>query len=799
MTRRTDSPAPVKGVPGDKPDPGAGDRLAELARENAALREGRDRFRALVEATTDWIWEVDADCRYTYASPQVEALLGYSPDEVVGRTPFDLMPPDEAERVRAEFVAVRIQGGAFHGLRNVNLHKDGRRVVLETGGTPILAADGSPLGCRGIDRDITARVQAEQALRESRATLRSIFRAAPTGIGLISNRVMLDLNDRFCEITGYSREELLGQNARMLYLTQEDYERVGREKYKQIAEQGTGTIETRWRRKDGRVINVLLSSTPLDPADLAAGVTFTALDTTERSRVEAALRQSEERFRSIVQASPMGILMYELEPDGRLVLIDSNRAADEMTGADVRMFIGKTLEEAFPALVGTEVPEMYRRAARDGIPWQTQDLTYQDEVITGAYDVYAFQASPGRTAVLFLDVTDRTRAEQDRRRLEGQLRHAQKMEAVGQLAGGVAHDFNNLLQAIAGYTELSLAELAADSSIRGNLHEVSKAAERAAVLTRQLLTFSRRETLQPAHLDLNDVIADLMKMLGRIIGEHIELTVTPGHELRNVHADRGQVEQILMNLCVNARDAMPDGGRISIETRNEHLGPEYCQAHPSAGEGDYVLLAVSDTGEGIAPEIQERVFEPFFTTKEVGQGTGLGLATVYAIVARHGGLIDLDSGPGRGTTFRVYLPASPAAAEAEAPAAVETVEGGDETILLAEDDEAVRKLAVRILSRGGYRVLVARDGAGAMDLLDRHAGQIDLAILDVVMPKRSGHQIHDEIRRRGLDVPVLFSSGYSYAAIDGDQIPEGAQLIQKPYGPEELLRATRSILLTGKA
>lgn len=384
----------------------------------------------------------------------------------------------------------------------------------------------------------------------------------------------------------------------------------------------------------------------------------------------------------------------------------------------------------------------------------------------------------------------------ERKRLEAQLRQAQKMEAIGQLAGGVAHDFNNLLQAIRGYTDLSLAALDEDGPLRANLQEVRRASDRAAALTRRLLAFSRRETVQPRHLDLNDVIGDLMKMLRRVIGEHVELAVREQTRVPPVYADPGHLEQILMNLCINARDAMAGGGTVTIETGVAHFDAESCRQKPWAKEGDFVVLTVSDTGKGIPEEIHDRIFEPFFTTKDMGEGTGLGLATVYAIVERQGGMIRFESAPACGTTFRVYFPAAEAPPAASADDARDADgAGGSETILLAEDDESVRKLAATVLERAGYRLVLARDGDEALRLFEQHAETIDLAIVDVVMPRKSGREVHDAVRAARPGVPVLFTSGYSRGAIEASRLPAGgSQLLQKPYSPGALLREVRQAL-----
>ncbi len=382
-------------------------------------------------------------------------------------------------------------------------------------------------------------------------------------------------------------------------------------------------------------------------------------------------------------------------------------------------------------------------------------------------------------------------------KLEEQLHQSQKMEAVGQLAGGVAHDFNNMLQAILGYTHMAKSSLPLENPAQADLDYVLKAANRATSLVRQLLAFSRREALRPKHLDLNDVIINLLKMMQRLIGEHIDLEVHVQNGIDTIYADPGQIEQILLNLCVNARDAMPNGGQITIETENVHLDHYYAKSYPWAKEGDYVLLSVSDTGVGIPPEIRDRIFEPFFTTKQIGEGTGLGLATVYAITKQHDGLINVYSEPGHGgTTFRIYLPAIPGRKKSgteeknELPAA-----GGTETILLAEDDESVRDLVVQVLEQAGYRVLVAPDGEEALRLFRQQGETVDLVLLDTVMPKKGGRAVYDVIKSQRPHLPVLFSTGYGYNILKNGHLPkEGIQLLRKPYSPNELLGKVREML-----
>ena len=379
--------------------------------------------------------------------------------------------------------------------------------------------------------------------------------------------------------------------------------------------------------------------------------------------------------------------------------------------------------------------------------------------------------------------------------MEEQLRQAQKMEAVGLLAGGVAHDFNNILQAILGYSGLALQGLSPHEDRYDELVEIQKSAERAAELTRQLLAFSRRQVLKPKDIDLNDLITNLLKMLRRLIGEDIDLEFTLGHRLGTIYADPGQIEQVLINLCINARDAMPDGGKITIETETVLINNEYCETHPWAIQGRYVLLSVTDTGCGMDKETRERIFEPFYTSKEVGKGTGLGLSTVYGIVKQHDGMIQVYSEVEKGTLFKVYLPLVERPAVKVGKEIPGPVRGGTETILMGEDDPAVRKMVVRLLQNRGYQVLAAKDGLEALNLFQAHINEIAMVLLDVVMPRLGGREVYEKIVTIKPGVPVLFSSGYSANAIHTRFVlDEGMQLIPKPYDPDMLLRKIRDLL-----
>jgi two-component system, cell cycle sensor histidine kinase and response regulator CckA len=405
------------------------------------------------------------------------------------------------------------------------------------------------------------------------------------------------------------------------------------------------------------------------------------------------------------------------------------------------------------------------------------------------------EGRPLRACGTHLDISDRKAAEEERTRLETQLRQAQKMEAIGQLAGGIAHDFNNLLQVINGYSELALADLEDDHAARGPVVEIAKAGNRAANLVAKLLTFSRRQVLSPEALELNETVTALLHMLERVLGERIEITFLPAADLPLIAADRGMVEQVLMNLCVNARDAMPHGGRLTIGTSDAVITREFADRHAWATPGRYAQLSVTDSGAGMDARTLERVFEPFFSTKPPGSGTGLGLATVYGIVKQHRGIIRAYSEPGKGSVFQVYFPVTSRRATVSPDLPVDLVAGGSETILLAEDDVGVRELAQQILEKAGYRVLVTANGREAVSLFARQAADIDLLLLDIVMPDLGGVEAAGLIRRIRPDVPTVLASGYDESAVRAEiTAAEGFVLLRKPFGRVELLRAIRQAI-----
>lgn len=503
----------------------------------------------------------------------------------------------------------------------------------------------------------------------------------------------------------------------------------------------------------------------------------------------------EELLLQVVHAAPIGFHFYRLDGD-QLIFEGASSGADRLLGLDNSQFIGMTIEQAFPPLVATEVPERYRRSARYGEVWSAERVEYEDDQIRGAFQLLAFRTRPGHMAVMFLDITERKRDEAERERIEAQIAEARKMEAIGRLAGGIAHDFNNLLMAIRGNAELAQRALADGEPLLDELEEITRATDRAAHLTRQLLAFSRGQPLQRRLVDLNEVVRRAERMLERLIGEDVQLIIQAADGLEPVLVDPHQVDQILLNLAVNARDAMPRGGRFVIRTANAALSEGDCKDLPGLLPGRYAMLAISDTGVGMDDRTKERIFEPFFSTKERASRTGLGLSTVYGIVQQNKGGIAVYSAVGRGTTFCIYFRSATGLPEPlGTPEAGPAVKSGSETILLVEDDSAVRELARRGLVRLGYHVIEAQHGPAALAAAEQHGGPIALLLTDVVLPGMNGQELYETLRARHPTLKVLYMSGYSEDAIANRGIGQNdAPLVRKPASANALAARLREIL-----
>src|SRR3989440_1510643 len=593
-------------------------------------------------------------------------------------------------------------------------------------------------------------------------------------------------------LLGYGVPELTGTNA-LGFLHPDDLALTERLCRQLLDQPGTPIrTELRARHRDGsyHLVEAVAVNRLDDPA--GGAVVANWRDITERLRREPALRNSEESYRSLVDG--VRNVIFALSPSGEVTSL--NPAFEEMTGFPPAEWVGRPFEAfVHPDDVPLALDLFGRVLQGEARP------TIQFRILTkaGTYRVAEFSATAQRRDGRLTGILGIGRDVTERLGLEQQLRQAQKMEAVGRLAGGIAHDFNNILTAITGHADLLLEDLGHHDPRRADVDERRGSAERAAGLTRQLLAFSRQQVLQPKVVDLNALVLDMDKLLRRLIGEDVELATVLDPTLGHVTADPGQLEQVIVNLAVNARDAMPQGGKLTLETCNIDLDSSYTLEHSLVKPGPYVQLTVSDSGIGMDEETQAHAFEPFFTTKPRGQGTGLGLAMVYGTVKQSGGFIWVYSEPGRGATFKIYLPRVDAPVESAAPPApVERPPRGSETVLLAEDEPAVRAIARQALERQGYTVLAAPSGADALALAAQHGATIHLLLTDVVMPGMSGRDLADRLTAQRPGIRVLYISGYTdNAIVRHGMLEPGLAYLQKPFRPDALVRKVREVLDAG--
>jgi PAS domain S-box-containing protein len=901
------------------------DVITDRKKAEATLRESEERFREMVEGAEIAVF-LSLDMKFTYLNPAALRLFGAeTADQLLGQPTLSRIHPDYHESVRKQAAKL------YHGQR---INEPAREIVyLRLDGTTVPAeAAASPFTYRGRNgavvfvQDISARKRAEQAHLESEAQFQATFEQAAVGMaqGSLDGR-WLRVNQRLCDIVGYSREELTQITVQDITHPADLQVALAFMREAIAGELETYTLDKRYIRKDRSIVPVTVTvSLVRDASDKPKQFIIVVEDITERKRAEEARSESERKFRNLFESSQDAIMTSPLlpgrftsgnlatvkmfgakdeaelishgaidlspqrQPDGRLSsekipeMIEvvarkgfhsfewmHQRIGGETFLAEVRMTlvkqngkdqilgtvtditerkrvekalrdseerfreIAESIEEVFWVADPTMSQILYVSPAYEKVWGQPCHRLYaqarawlaaihpedqgriaqaiEKKRNTGAYDeeyrivrpdgqirwiqdkafpVYGTAGQVQRVVGVARDITDA-------RQLEEQFRQSQKMEAIGQLAGGVAHDFNNILGATMLQTEMAEMVENLPDEVRESLHEIRAYAQRAANLTRQLLLFSRRQVMQPRDLDLNEVVTNLAKMLQRMIGEDVRLQLNLNSTPLLTHSDAGMLDQVLMNLAVNSRDAMPRGGRLIIETTETMVEEESVGPNFNVAPGRYVCLRVTDTGCGIPPEVLPRIFEPFFTTKEAGKGTGLGLATVFGIVRQHRGWVKVDSTPGIGTTFQVLLPdgviPSPQMIQA---AAQPKPRGGAETVLLVEDESAIRTLTGTILKRNGYQVLDAADGREALTLWQQHRGAVTLLVTDLVMPRGlSGQELARQLQADEPKLKVLFVSGYS-GEIAGQelQLLTGENYLQKPFASDKLLQAVRQCL-----
>jgi PAS domain S-box-containing protein len=751
------------------------------------LRDSEMRYRRLFEAAKDGILLLDPETgMVTDVNPFLIELLSFSHEQFLNKAVWDLGFFKDVWANQAKFMELQKKG--FVRYDDLPLETaDGRKISVEFVSNVYAVDHHKVIQCN--IRDITERKRAVAAVREQEEESRTILKTTMEGVFIFDHQGrFLEVNDTYCSMIGYSRDELLHMSIPDVEADETPAEVAAN--LRRITEKGKARFERRQRRKDGTL------------ADLDVSVNFISThggryvcflrDVTERKRDEAALRESEEELRTILKTTMEGFYLADLQ--GRF--LEVNDTFCRMTGYSRDELLRMSIPDLEADETGPQVMLQLSRVIQEGKAQFERRHRRKDGTLMHLDISLNFLPIHGGRLVCFLhDITGRKRSEIERAALDAQLQQAQKMESVGRLAGGVAHDFNNILTGIGGYVELVSDQLDAASPMREDLAEVQRLTKRAAELTRQLLAFSRRQPLAMQVLNINDTAAEASKMLKRVLGEDIDIRFTPAPDLGNVRADPGQMEQVLVNLAVNARDAMPTGGKLTLETANVELDAEYAGQHVSVKPGPYVMLAVSDTGHGMDAATKGHLFEPFFTTKEKGKGTGLGLATVYGIVTQHGGNIWVYSEPGKGTTFKIYLPRVEEALAPVKVAVAPSAEGGSETLLIVEDETPVRQIAERVLKARGYAVLTAASGEEAERLVAEHEGPIALLLTDMVMSGISGHELADRLKTKLPGLKVLYMSGYTDNAIVHDGVLDiSVAFMQKPFTVETIVHKVRQVL-----
>jgi len=872
-----------------------------------------ERFRSLLETTSDWIWEVDKKGRYTYSSPMVTTLLGYKVSEIIGKTPFDLMPADESKRISAIFKMYLKKKQPIIRLQNWNLHKNGNKILLETSGVPFFDARGNLCGYRGIDRDITNHVKAQEEVNLFEQRYRNIIESIPVGMHiyrLIDNKrlVFIGANPSADKILGVDNRQFIGKTIEQAFpaLVKSKIPAA----YRKVARGGalwrTDQVEYHENKISG-AFEVTAFQT--SPGHMVAAFS----DITQRKKDEAALKASEEKYRNLYGAAPVGLCQLKYREG---TLLAANQALIALLGYDSFEDLKATFDPYAHLLTGKRTKEIVRKLRDEGkidkfevaaikkdstqTPVEISAVVYRDQGIVEAVvidiskrikietelresehkyrnifdnirDIYFEATLKGKILeispsvediikyssqelvgnsmeILFLNPLQKNefleelmrkgeipdyevilkdkdgsphvfslhavilhhhqkkltqkiigslRDRSESKFLQEQLHQAQKMEAVGRLAGGIAHDFNNLLTVIQGYADLTMSLLNQKDPIYANIQEISKSASRAEALTRQLLTFSRKQIVQSTVLSLNSILKEMQIMLLRLIGEDIKLELNLEHKPGYIKADPGQIEQVIMNLVVNARDAMPNGGFLHIETSNIIISKDMdISKIKKLKQGNYILLVIRDTGIGMDKKTLEHIFEPFFTTKDISKGTGMGLSTAYGIVKQNNGYIQAESEPGHGSIFKIYFPRVDEIPAVQNKNDISDEElTGTETILVVEDEVNLRQLVTRSLNKHGYKTLEAAHGGSALLICEQEGTKIDLILCDVIMPEMKGPELVQRLQKVQSNMRVLFMSGYTDSSINLQNLPEkNKQYIQKPFTQKALLKKIRDVL-----
>jgi two-component system, cell cycle sensor histidine kinase and response regulator CckA len=766
--------------------------LQQRVQESA---EAEDRMRSVINHVVDGIIAMNEQGEVTTFNPAAERIFGYAAQEVIGQN-IKMLMPEPYHGEHDGYIANYIRTGQAKiigiGREVVGLRKDGSTFPMDLAIS--VFRTGQTRYFTGIIRDITQRKQGEEQLRKSEERLRELTAHIHQVLWVIDAKEskVLYVSAGYEQMWGRSCESLIDNpHTYMEGIHPLDQELMIRENAAMF-KTGYIDVESRVLRPDGSVRWVWIRGYPVKEQGQIVRTVGVIEDVTEKKRLAMEQESFLSRFQLHIERLPLAYVLF----DSDFRIIDWNSTAERIFGYTKEEMLGTGPPfEKFVARLFWPAGEEFLSRIRSGdmhANSTNDNLTKDGRTITCEWFNTPLLDDDGSFTGMICLAQDVT----ERKALEAQSQQAQKMEVIGHLAGGVAHDFNNLLAVILGCCQFLDSDPTLSGDSRELVEDTYKAASRAATLTRQLLAFSRQQILQPKVLNLNEVVTETVTMLDRLIGEDIALNTKLYARLWAVKVDAGQINQVIMNLAVNARDAMTEGGTLTIETANGELDGTYLQAHPDVKAGPYVVLSISDTGCGMDQAVQARIFEPFFTTKDMGKGTGLGLATVFGVIKQSGGHVTVYSEVGKGTTFKVYLPKDETAAESSTgKKSQRALPRGTETVMVVEDEDMMRNLACRILQSQGYAVLQAKNGDEALLLYERHQERIHLVLTDVVMPKMGGRQLYDRLRIIQPDLKVLFMSGYTDDAVIRHGVLEAeTNFIEKPFTYAALAKAVRDVL-----
>ena len=761
-------------------------RIKELEKEAVEHKQLKEELQTILNTVPVIIFQKDRDGKIIRTNQAFDTMIGLSKEEITGKTTDELFPEHGKDMMKDDQEVMELGKPKLDIIEHYD-SPEGTRWA-RTGKAPIKDKKGNVVGLIGYAADITEQKQIEEALRISEAQKKAILDASIDRIRVVDKDMrILWANKTTTRELNISPEDLAGQLCYKAF--------VGRDS-------PCTECPTKKALKSGNIEHTILHQPYLkgiegktywdvyaEPIKEESGDILNCIQVArnilDSKKAEEALRESEERLKNILDSLQAGIVL--IDPVTHTI-VDANPAAIEMIGTPKEQIIGHVCHEYIcPAEKGkcpiTDLGQEVDNSERTLLTANGKEIPILKTVTP------ILLSGQAHLLDIFIDITEK-------KELEAQLQQAQKMEAIGTLAGGIAHDFNNILQVISGYTQLLLMGKGADNPDYEKLEAIEKSSQRASDLTKQLLIFSRKVESKLRPMDLNKETEQVSKMLERTIPKMINIELHLAENLNIINADPAQIEQILMNLGVNARDAMPNGGRLIFETENMILDEHYCKIHLGSKPGHYVKLGISDTGHGMDKETLKHIFDPFYTTKEIGKGTGLGLAMVYGIVKSHNGYIMCYSEPDEGTIFKIYFPVIKKETESlEQKEEIFPIKGGNETILLVDDEEAIRELGKDILARFGYTVLMASDGETALEIYRENKKEISLVILDIIMPGMGGRKCLEELLKINPELRIIIASGYSMNGPSKEILKAGAKgFIGKPYNINQILKGVRETL-----